>query len=693
MVLAPGQVAEANLTGQSVESSTPSDGRLRGPDFTARVTEVSWPQAVLGSSGVDYVAGAGRRLVAFSLAVTQPSEDAGLGNAPTGVSAVLKVGAASMAVPMTSINQQISAGTSATSDTTGTDSFVASVPARTHSISLTLSEQGFSQSFDLWTLERSAPSPVVLYRDPTSSTVTGTAGSSFHLTFTNPADGFSSDDDAQVTSATLGYFGPGSAATTPGSPNEACLTLQIQSSYPSLSYGQPDWGHYFASFTPLAGNQLTFTPTGGTAVTAIADTTDFPSTDAAADDDGIFDALYTFVVPATTTSGTLVVSAGTASGVEFTGFVGSGSNEPIDVAASATTTISFPVVPTSPPAQKKPPWVGAPLPATGLGAAPSASSNATAPSKGFPIWLAVLVVALLAVGVVVVQRRFRHRPAPVPGDAAPVFVERSAEVVAAMPEEAAVVTAPAPLDQTDQSSGELAVNVLGPLVIVGLPTRSDRRIVLELFVYLVCHDHRHLTSGQIRIGLWPVGSERDEVEAKTLRNRLSELRSWVGVEHLPEASAREGYRIEGVGSDWADFQRLAREADVTGGDAANALRTEALALVRGHPFEDVVDTFAWVANEGLADHMAVAIANCAERLATDHFEAHRYAESEAAARAGVLGAPDEFSLWRIGALAIKAGRDRSAPQTVADRGRSAPRGRGRGAHRSGLDGPHESDQS
>ena len=131
---------------------------------------------------------------------------------------------------------------------------------------------------------------MVLYRDPTSSSVMGTAAGPFHLSFTNPADGYSSSDDAQVQSATLTYFAPGASGTTPGSPAQAFLVLGIQSSYPSVPYGQPGSGHFFSGFSPLAGNRLTFTPAGSSAASGTADSADFSSTSAANDDDGIFDA-------------------------------------------------------------------------------------------------------------------------------------------------------------------------------------------------------------------------------------------------------------------------------------------------------------------------------------------------------------------------------------------------------------------
>ena len=110
-------------------------------------------------------------------------------------------------------------------------------------------------------------------------------------------------------------------------------------------------------------------------VDGLSNTSAFVSTNAASDDDGLFDAVYFFTVPATTTGGTLTVNTGQEVGDEYTGFTGTGNSTIINLTASATVTLSFPAVPSPPPAQKKPPWVGAPLPATGLAAASSGSTR------------------------------------------------------------------------------------------------------------------------------------------------------------------------------------------------------------------------------------------------------------------------------------------------------------------------------
>ena len=148
---------------------------------------------------------------------------------------------------------------------------------------------------------------------------------------------------------------------------------------------------------------------------------------------------------------------------------------------------------------------------------------------------------------------------------------------------------------------------------------------------------------------------------KTFHNYLSELRACVGAEYLPDAKVAGGYLLQGVHSDWAEFQRLTRQADTEGGQVARALRTEALSLVRGVPFEGAAaDTYEWVGAEHLASAMTVAIATCASGLGEELFEMGDLSEAEGAARAGLRGAPDDYALWALGARAIHGRDDRTA---------------------------------
>ena len=663
MVLPPGQVVEATSQSGSSVGAVPADGRLRGPAFTAVVSRVAWPQSVDAPSA-QYVAGSAHRLVSFTLSITQPTDDSGMLNAPTGVSASLRVGDATQSIDLTRIDQAIAGGASGTAETTGTDSFVASVPAKEHDVALVLTESGFTQSFDLWTLQRLAPSPAVLYRDASSSTVTGSAASSFNVAFTNPADGFSSSDDAQVSSATLSWFAPGGSGTTPGSTSQAFLVVGLQSSYPDIPYGQPNSGHFFSSFTPLPGNRLTFTPTGGTAVTGTSSTTAFSSTDAASDDDGLFDSVYWFTVPASTTGGTLTVTAGPATGTEYTGFTGSGNAVPINVTAPATVSLSFPAAPAALPVQKKPPWVGAALPATGLGAA-NDSTTSSSGGGAFPIWLAVVVLVAVA-GLVVAVQRVRRRSAPSAGEpTASLDDAATTDVPTEMTRATTETPAPkAPIVMEDNPATVVtpkAVGILGWRRFVGFPVEGATPSLEALTTYLALHDGHHLSADQIALGMWPLGRPRGEMSRKTIHNNLSALRGWVGAEHLPDAAVAGGYLLEGIDSDWATFQRLVREADTVDAEAARDLRTEALGLVRGRPFDGLTgDGYDWIEAEGLLGTVTKAIVTCAIRLGTDLMELGEYAAAEEAVRAGLRGSPDEYALFELGARVARAGGGRRA---------------------------------
>ena len=665
-VLGTGRVVEAASQDLQAHGTAPSDGRLRGPDYTATITRVAWPQSVGSVSNLFgppvYVAGADQRLIAFTLSVTQTADDSGRLNSSTGVAAELAVGRAQLPVALDMIDGQIAGGMTGSAEATGVDSFVASIPAHEHSVVLDLTEAGYTQQFNLWSLKRLPPSPVILYRAATSSSVTGTASGPFHLSFTNPTDGFSSTDNAQVTSATLTNFAPSVTVQTPKSPSEAYLVLGLQSSYPDIPYGQPNSGHFFSSFNPMAGSELTFTPTGGSAVDGLASTAAFVSTNAAADDDGLFDAVYFFTVPATTTGGTLTVNTGQEVGDEYTGFTGTGNSTVINLTASATAALSFPAVASPPPAQKNPPWVGAPLPATGLAAGTSGStSGGTSSGGGFPIWLAVMILVVIAAAVIVMQRLRRQRrqtPAQTPAESGFVTptsarpdVETDPPFKVILPPEH--VEAPS-IEETPR------VAVMGPIEISGFRQRNDRRIVDELLVYLVLHDSHHRSAEQIQAGLQPLADDHGNVTRKTIHNYLSQLRRFVGPEHLPDASVAGGYLIHGVDSDWVTFQRLNREADTVGDEAARALRTEALRLVRGRPFDGVpADSYDWVDEEHLRTTIMFAVAECAQRLGIELFEADAFAGAEDAARSGLRGAPDDFGLWDLGARAIDARGDRT----------------------------------
>ena len=230
-----------------------------------------------------------------------------------------RVTAANEAQPLslTAIGNEILGSGAGAGWGSGSGRFNVSVPDTTHDVDLVITEGSFSQGFDLWTLTRTAPAPVVLYRDATMPTLAATSTTNGALALSNPADGFSDTAEVSVQSATLGEFPPSGAGAPPSSPDQAVLSVVLDAEYPFDQNDLSGSGHYLGARSPLPGSLLTFIPAGGTAITAIMSNAG-DNAGKGNHDDGLFDATYSFVVPADVTTGTLSVGGGSFSGTEFT---------------------------------------------------------------------------------------------------------------------------------------------------------------------------------------------------------------------------------------------------------------------------------------------------------------------------------------------------------------------------------------
>jgi len=662
----------AKSAGSASAPVTPADGRLRGQDFAATVTSVSWPDQ-LSFKGNSEEPAPGQRFVAFTLDLSENVTAIVPDGSDPAITAALHWGGTSHPLTLGAINNAILGHGIGVTWGSGSDQFEATVPNTSHEVELTVSQGSFSQSFNLWTLHRTPPAPTVLYRDPARPSLTGTAPSPANVTLSNPTDGASVTDSVSLQNAMLSYFAPPGSGITAPSAGQAVLSVVMDGEYPSPSYGQPGWGHFLQATSPLSASLVSFTPSGMAPVSAIlsgAGTTAGKGNN----DDGLFDATYSFVVPATVASGTIAVASGSVTGTEYTSFVGHGSTN-LQVGASSMP-LTFPAV--SPVAdQKKPPWIGAPLPPTA--ALASASSASTpAPSHGFPIWLAVLLLAVLGGGVVVVQRLRTRKGqqravAGVAGSiqdplfGAPATADSWVEAFDGATDDPAARGAEASATEAEAANnkGRAArptIRMLGPPEAEALREESERRVILALACYLVLHKDRPLSANQIKLAMWPTEGTSAEVNQATFHTYLSKLRRGVGAEHLPDASSSGGYQFRDVESDWEIFEQLTSQAASAPRADAIALRTEALDLVRGTPFQGAEGDYyyAWVFSELVHTTMTVAIATCALTLASDHCEDGDYMAAETAARAGLLGAPDDFDLWQVGAQAIDARGDTTA---------------------------------
>jgi hypothetical protein len=638
-------------------STTPADGRLRGPDFAADVSSVAWPERYT-FGGKSEEPPPGHRFVVFALSLSERTAALPPEATQPLVSAAVQWDTTTRYLTLTSIDSQIANSALGAAWATGSASYVATVANTTHDVNLVVTEGTFSQSFNLWTLQRNAPAPAVLYRDISLPPLSGSSTGSTSLALSNPADGFTDTATLSVQSATLSYFAPSGDAVAPTSPDEAVLSVVLDGEHSGNSAGLTDGsGHYLGAESPLPGSMVTFTPSGGTATAAtLSDSGD--TTGKGGADDGLFDATYSFIVPSTLAGGTVSVASGSFTGAEYTLFTPEQGTTTLDVTAPASLNVSFPPIPVA-TVQKKPPWVGAPLPPT---AATASAGSSPSPPHSFPIWLAVVLLVVLA-GVVVVAQQ-RHRRRTVAGPLA-VPTAPSEDIATRAETESPARGVPAPASALTMAgitrtpiTPALAVVEDGPFVCVvgshqvhGWLSAPERRIVEELLIFLVLHDTRLMSADQIQVAMRPTEGPRPDAASATFHSYLSMLRQCIGADHLPVAT-NAGYRIVAVGCDWLTMERLATEADHRSGTEAIELRRQALALVRGVPFADAgagqtSGQYSWVSYEGLDAHMREVIVTCALRAANDLFALGLYDPAEQAVRAGLAGAPQDPHLGKL----------------------------------------------
>ena len=619
---APGTAAARS----SNPSVVPADGRLNTANYTATVTSVAWPATNDGREPTP-----GRRFVRFTLEVTAAGQSVSPTSPAPTLAAALRWDATSHPLSVSSLDDELQGA----SGSSASASYVASVPSDTHDVDLVLSQGSFSQSLDLWTLRRVPPAPAVLYRDPSQTTLSATAPGPTTLSLSNPADGFTSDGHAHPAERDPRLLRPvGHDAVAQPRPSGALGRARRR--VPRRPGRPGGLGPLPGLDDAVAGRPAHLHPLGASAVPAtLSDAGD--TTGKGNSDDGLFDATYSFLVPATLSTGTLEVAAGSFTGAEFTLYTAESGTTTLEVSAPASLALSFPR--TGDRGRPAHPAVGRPARSAdrrcverglaGAGRARAArmasrsgrrsSSCSSLPPGSHSSSAGGDPATSRPLPPVPMPRCRCTRPgaepratssrsgrAAGPGRGSPGSRRHlgrhlgHVRAAAAAPNPvAAAFGGRCPRRPRRQTK---AVNFVGPRRFVGFSENSSR-ILEATLTYLLCHDAHHLSADQIALGMWPYGRSRGEATRKTIQNNASALRNWIGAEHLPDAAVAGGYLIEGIDTDWASIERLSREAQTVGAEAARALRSEALELVRGLPFEGLSgDGYDWIEYEDLRQH-------------------------------------------------------------------------------------------
>jgi hypothetical protein len=196
---------------------------------------------------------------------------------------------------------------------------------------------------------------------------------------------------------------------------------------------------------------------------------------------------------------------------------------------------------------------------------------------------------------------------------------------------------PATENASSRPTTILRVQVLGPVEVSGWAAPPERGVITELACYLALHRDRGLSGDQLRAALWP--DPASEPSAKTLRTYLSLLRKAAGPAALP-GGARDGYRFgSAITTDWTDFCILSSSELVEE-------KLEALALVRGRPFEGVgPGTYAWVFSELWVSDMEIRIVGVALEVAALLETSGDAERALRAVRHALRAVPSDLTLW------------------------------------------------
>ena len=200
----------------------------------------------------------------------------------------------------------------------------------------------------------------------------------------------------------------------------------------------------------------------------------------------------------------------------------------------------------------------------------------------------------------------------------------------------------------------MLVRVLGPPQAEGWAEPPTRQKTTELLVYLALHRERPVSTEKLRAALWPYQPGKPDVSPGTVHQELSRLRRCLGAEHFPEAKG--GYQLaESVETDWERFQAFCEAATALPEEKSTEVLKEALALVRGQPFEGAGKGYGWAFDEVLVATIEMAVAKAAHLASARCLAFGRLDEAEWAVAQALRAGPGDEQVWED-KLAVAAAR-------------------------------------
>ena len=501
-------------------------------------------------------------------------------------------------------------------------------------VTLTATENGFTQTLDVRNATRVGETPTVLYRSSSGPLALDVRGN-LAATLVVDAGGNQVRFPVTLNEAFLGFFDLSSVNDTPAAaPAEAYLFASVSIGTGVDGSGRADW--FLDPSGP--GQAVTVAVDGGAPVTA-ARAPAAPGLYGVGNTGSPSGGLFGFLVPAGVASATVVVGTGPDPSVYYQGPNDNAATvEAVSSSTPATFKVAFPAASSPAPTSKPPTLATSPVPTparmipAGETTTPSRAQvgQATPASQkhGGSGWWPIGVGASAGVtGIVLfglfLSRRTRSvgaQPPKTPDEEGQPQVPPMTSGGATSDGDSTYVVAGSSGESSDHlgivaagpaTSPRLKVGVLGPLVVEGTG-EIHRKMVLRALIVLALFLGNPISSEELRG--WLAESEYSEPGAGSLRSELSRLRRVLPDGLLPDLGTGSGYAlaVEDVDVDWINFDALANRANAAVGYERIDFGLQALRLVRGRVLEHQswhgIDRMVWDMNvsiETLAANTAI----------------------------------------------------------------------------------------